>query len=76
MKKLKSIAVLSAFVVTMALSFSSCGTNKAAIAQLNELDQKIAAIEAETETVKKECENLKGVIFNDQKQIDRLRSNR
>ena len=73
MKKLRSLTIMSALVVTTALSFSSCGTNKAAIAQLNELDQKIAAIEQETQDIKNECARLMEVIADDNKQIERMK---
>lgn len=76
MKKLRSLTIMSALVVTMALTFSSCGTNKAAIAQLDELDQKIAALEQETQAVKNECARLKDVIADDNMQIERLKNRR
>ena len=73
MKKLKSLTIMSAFVVTMAVSLSSCGTDKLAVARLDELNQKIASVEQELNAVKNECARLKDIIADDNKEIERLK---
>ena len=73
MKKLKSLTIMSAFVVTMAVSLSSCGTSKAVMTKLDDLNQRIAAVEQELNAVQNENARLKDLIADDNKEIERLK---
>ena len=74
MKKLKSLTIMSAFVVTMAVSLSSCGTYlNAVMTKLDDLNQRIAAVEQELNAVQNENARLKDLIADDNKEIERLK---
>jgi len=74
MKKLKSLTIMSAFVVTMAVSLSSCGTWATAVmTKIDDFNQRIAAVEQELNAVQNENARLKDLIADDNKEIERLK---
>ena len=72
MKKLKSLALLSAFSLVVAMGVSSCGTDKVAVAQLKDLNQRIAAVEAQNEDLRHELQNLRNLVKSEEEEAARL----